>query len=681
MKKNVLFLAAMVFASFSAFAQVSFSDDFESYNVGDYTGVVSSDWTTWSGTTGGAEDAIVVDNNAASGEKSIYFSSNSANGGPQDVVLPFGAKYTTGQFNFATKIYLDEASTGAYFNFQGEVAIGVEWTMQMYFDDNGTVRVEGSTAGTTLLSAAYSKGEWIDVAFDVNLTTNTWNVSINGECIGAFENINNSIASLDIYPAGIGQAFWIDDVSYSYEPMATVPTLDLGMGVVNLRPNALTGTTKTISGSVKNNGTDMITSFDLTLSDGMTDITQSFSGLMLAMGDSYPFSLDEAYTFLEGATTVSVTISNINGMGDDENLCNNSSGFLVTGVTPAPGKGVYVEEGTGTWCQWCPRGAVFMDLLTSEYPDHFLGVAVHNGDPMAAVAPNHDAGIGSFPGVTGYPNSILARDVVVDPSGLELPFLDNVVIAPTALLENGAQFDASTNELQISLTATFNEDVSGDTRLNIVVLEDGVTGTSSGYAQQNAYGNNANGPMGGYENLPSVVPASQMVYDHVSRGILGGFDGESGLIPEDIAAGETHIINYSIEISPDWDFSKLKIIGFYLNEDGTADNATQTTIAEAIANGFQFVDNTNDLVANSAIKAFPNPFGDELNIGINLEETADVTANLYSATGALLRSQAFGAMNGENTVSIATYDLPNGIYQLNVVVGSQVIVKKVVLAR
>ena len=87
MKKSILFLMSVV-ASSTIFAQ-SFTDDFESYAVGSYLGSSSADWTTWSGTEGGAEDVTINADNASSGSQSIYFSSTSANGGPQDVVLPF----------------------------------------------------------------------------------------------------------------------------------------------------------------------------------------------------------------------------------------------------------------------------------------------------------------------------------------------------------------------------------------------------------------------------------------------------------------------------------------------------------------------------------------------------------------------------------------------------------------
>lgn len=92
----------------AASAQTSFFDDFESYNAGDYIGAQSSSWTTWSGTTGGSEDAKVVTNQAYSGINSVYFSSNSSGGGPQDVILPFGSQYTSGIFTFSMAMRVTE---------------------------------------------------------------------------------------------------------------------------------------------------------------------------------------------------------------------------------------------------------------------------------------------------------------------------------------------------------------------------------------------------------------------------------------------------------------------------------------------------------------------------------------------------------------------------------------------
>ncbi|MGB1311865.1 MAG: GmrSD restriction endonuclease domain-containing protein, partial [Leucothrix sp.] len=88
--------------------------------------------------------------------------------------------------------------------------------------------------------------------------------------------------------------------------------------------------------------------------------------------------------------------------------------------------------------------------------------------------------------------------------------------------------DANTNILEVSVTADFVEAVSGDWRLACVITEDSVHGTDAQYGQVNYYsGSQSLIGLDGIDwmNLPSTVPASQMVYDHVARAIAPGFDG------------------------------------------------------------------------------------------------------------------------------------------------------------
>ena len=79
--KNLLLLASLLFYG-TLFAQFDYSEDFESYSTGNYLGVESDFWTTWSGTLGGAEDVQITNDTANSGNNSTYYSSTSANGGP-----------------------------------------------------------------------------------------------------------------------------------------------------------------------------------------------------------------------------------------------------------------------------------------------------------------------------------------------------------------------------------------------------------------------------------------------------------------------------------------------------------------------------------------------------------------------------------------------------------------------
>ncbi len=70
-------------------------------------------------------------------------------------------------------------------------------------------------------------------------------------------------------------------------------------------------------------------------------------------------------------------------------------------------RGVFVEEVTGTWCGFCPRGAWYMDSLESLMPDNAILVAWHNAD-IFTIAKTQDT-IEQYIGVSVYPNVSLQR--------------------------------------------------------------------------------------------------------------------------------------------------------------------------------------------------------------------------------------------------------------------------------
>ena len=64
------------------------------------------------------------------------------------------------------------------------------------------------------------------------------------------------------------------------------------------------------------------------------------------------------------------------------------------------------------------------------------------------------------------------------------------------------------------------------------MVEDSVTGTATSYYQSNSYSGGASGSLidvdgTDWANMPSNVPASQMIYRHVARSVAPGFMGES----------------------------------------------------------------------------------------------------------------------------------------------------------
>jgi hypothetical protein len=80
---------------------------------------------------------------------------------------------------------------------------------------------------------------------------------------------------------------------------------------------------------------------------------------------------------------------------------------LITTVASAqtPTKKVLLEEFTGSWCGWCPRGIYAIQQLEAKYPNSFIPVSFHNSDPMQ-ISTGQDTLEST---VTGYPDGWIDR--------------------------------------------------------------------------------------------------------------------------------------------------------------------------------------------------------------------------------------------------------------------------------
>lgn len=680
MKKMYLWGAAcLMLLNNNSFSQ-SMNESFDSYTVGSYMGVNSSDWTTWSGSTGGAEDVQVTSANANSGSNSIYFSSTDPNGGPQDVVVPFGGQHNTGHFNWSSNLFV-ETGKGAYFNFQGETTIGNLWTFNCQMNQIGQMTLDDGV--TVWEQTSYPTNTWFNLEVDVDLNTNTWEVFIDGNSVGVYQNANNQIASIDIFPvnsAGSGNdqsGFYMDDFVYMHTPF-TLPTRNAAVSYIEWIPQ-VTGGTLRPEVTVRNLGTDAITSFDLTLDYNGNQITESITGVNINSMGEYKYDFTGAMSIVAGAMDITVTVSNVNGQGADDNAADDVKVMPVDPIVAADGRTVVGEEGTGTWCQWCPRGAVMMDRMERLYGDIWAGVAVHNGDPM--VYDVYDQGIGGLIG--GYPSGLVDREPEVDPSEFEAEFLQNIQQAPDVFVTTGATFTQNPGELKVSVTCDFQNTVSGQWKVALVLTEDSLWGTTSQWAQANAYAGGSNGPMGGYESLPSTVPASQMIYDHVGRLILPDFNGHESSFPS-TNAGDVHTVNFTFWLDPSWDLDHIKLIGMVFDNTGDIDNADKVDLAEAGANGF--VESTEEVTSvqvlanpDAEIQLYPNPAEDFAMMTLTNLDNQNVSLQVIDLNGRIVAERNYGELSGAMNLPINTANFEAGMYSLRLTIGEKVTVKKLVV--
>ena len=669
--KKLLLMGLGIAVSATSFSQI-FTDDFESYTPGNLLVQTNpTDWDTWTGGGGGAEDVPISTTQAASGSNSIHFLSTVSGGGPDDIILRFAQVYTSGTFTYESKFFV-VPNKGAYFNLQETFVVGGSWAIDCFMLHDGTLKL--SNSGTPFLTTTYPVGQWFDLRLEIDLTANVWELFINNVSQGSFSNPTNSIGILDLFPTnpasegGNEQSeFYVDDVSYNHIP-ATLPAVNGGVTFVN-QLGGIAGQTSNVDCTVRNLGSNNITSFDITYTYGANPpVMESVGPISLASLATYNHTFATPVTLLAGSNNLTVTVSNVNMAGPDADPNDDSKTITINPVAPAPGKIVVGEEATGTWCGWCPRGAVYMDYMESTYSGYWAGIAVHNNDPMADAV--YDAGLNPLIGGS-YPNSVVDRGPDNDPSTMEQSFLQRVVVPPTAFVTNGATYNSSTRQLEVTLTYDFQMAASGNWRVACVLTEDGVTGTN-GYAQTNYYAGGGNGAMGGYETLPDPVPASQMVYDHVGRTIVPSFAGQTGVFPGSISNGYSQTVCFSFTLPASWDDTKMHIVGMLIDPAGDIDNAGYTTIAEAVTNGLGVCTTSiegEDLTNEDNFKLFPNPTNGTTYIDLTNNENENVNVTIMDMSGKIVAQRDYN-ISGTVKLPIVTDNFDKGIYIVTLTVGN-----------
>ena len=290
-----------------------------------------------------------------------------------------------------------------------------------------------------------------------------------------------------------------------------------------------------------------------------------------------PFASDEQARKFQKTFTV----TQVNG---NPNTAKKSSGqgFLISvkkkqSVTPV------IEEFTGTWCGWCPRGIVGMDKVHEAYGDQVVQIAAHSGDIMAIS--EYQPVINTY--TEGYPNSITDRRYVADPSYSTLVAALNKAFARVAQGSIDLQAEWSSNfktKVVFNTTTRFSyNDDDGQYGIAYLLVEDGLTGTGSNWSQTNYYsGQTVGGDMTWWCQAASTVTG--VTYNHVVVAGWEALNGVNGSVNPTIVADEEQEYSYSASISGKsliQDKTKLKAVVLLIDRaTGTIVNAAQSAIAD-----------------------------------------------------------------------------------------------------
>ena len=528
----------------------------------------------------------------------------------------------------------------------------------------------GQTAVAIKFDAFYT-GAYGSVA-TLEASTNggtTWTTILTLDPNAAWQ--NNSVANLSAYAgqSNVLVAFrhndmgaWADGFAIDNVSVYVPPANDAKINSIALNRFGLINTNSNLVLNVTNLGSNPMTSLTIDWNDGTSH--SQVVNVNIAPFATADVTHPTAVTYATAVEkTITVTIANVNG-GADADMTNNSGSKSFNSISQASTKKVIIEEGTGTWCGWCPRGAVAMDQMFQTHPTDFIGIAVHNGDPMTVTAYDGGASFGGFPGCN-VDRALLDQSVS---AGLfENYYQQRIGLAVPAALSMTV---TGTTSKTINVSATFRTVfASANYRLGVIIVEDNVTGTAAGYNQTNYYAGGANGAMGGYESLPDPVPAANMVYDHVGRALLGGYSGQANSVPATITDGQTATYSFTYAVPTTSNSANMSAVAILINNaTGEIINAEKQAISAANVNEMETI----------ALNVYPNPASDVLNVTFEANN-ADFVITLTDLQGRVISSKEMTNLNGTQVVTFATGDVAAGSYIVTVASNGTQTTKNVVV--
>ncbi|MCX7650355.1 MAG: Omp28-related outer membrane protein, partial [Flavobacteriales bacterium] len=399
-------------------------------------------------------------------------------------------------------------------------------------------------------------------------------------------------------------------------------------------------------------------------SDGTNTYTQNLTGLNIPPLGTYTFNHSSSLnTTVASELNITATVSNPNGQSD-ANPANNSASKTVSTILNKVNKVVVIEEGTGTWCGWCPRGFTAMEQMHNDYPNTFAGIAVHNDDPMVVGVYDDALGISGFPGCHVERH---LKDAAVTPTLFQQYYASYYDLWPPASLTVTPSL--SGNSLSVSVKADFVTTCTEEFRLAVVLTEDGVKGNTASYSQANYYaGGSTSLPYGNinFQNAPNPVPYTVMWYDHTARALLGGFNGQANSIPAGsfVANGSTtYTFNYTIPAA--YDKNKMEAIALLIHTaTGRIWNAGKAKLVSSVSTE----EPEKPLFVTTL---FPNPAKEVVNISFHLEKAEPTEVNVYDLNGRLLINKALGTQTGQQQIALPVDALPEGHYLVTVATPTQ----------
>lgn len=650
MKKYALSCIVLLLIGSGAVAQ-TYSEDFEGYSRSEKLAAKSPHWRVFGNAYDATSDPSISKEFAHSGKKSLFMHSNSNKAA--DLVLDFGGTHYSGSYTLEFWVYIPKESE-VYVGLEGAAGDGEIVESNLILKNDSAQLFHNNEEYYT----PFKTQKWQKLEFLVDLTKNIWTAEVNDKKLATYRLLDttNQLSGINFYGNTVGSVFWIDDVSYTYTPHK-YSNKNLSITAASTSGQRLVGSFFHTEVGIQNQSNETVQSIELQGTHGQSINTAAFTDLDMAPGQTFYFEIADSFVVEAGVKSTTLKITEFNGNETDDAPEDNEIQLAIESVTPALGKRVLIEEGTGTWCGWCPRGAVTLERMKSNYSEYAIGVAVHVGDVMGTENYSGEMGSQYFSSV---PSAQINRAHKSDMfyTLTEDLFYQEIVKVPSATMAMAAQQNG--NELKVSVDYSFLAEVPQDWRVVCLLVEDQVTGTTSKYIQTNFYAGGNNGPMGGYENLPDYIDAADMVYNHVARSVSPSSFGTS-IFDQAQAPNSSLKATFSYTLKSDWNTENMSVVPMLIRSDSTIDNSAIMTLNEALGRPFEegISVGLEPVSISTEFDIFPNPSEDYVHL--NFPESMEAgQLEIFNMRGQLMQTTSINSGTWE--VNVSTFE--KGLYTI-----------------
>lgn len=342
----------------------------------------------------------------------------------------------------------------------------------------------------------------------------------------------------------------------------------------------------------------------------------------------------------KGKYPVTFSIDKVNGEANSEVATANSTMAIYNKL---PKHRPVMEEFTGTWCGYCARGWIGLEVMTRLHPD-FIALAYHSGDVMQVI--DQKLFLGFDTENPSYPMANIDR-VYTDidpyygadmtPFGIEEIWKKQAEILAPASLETEAAFTSDGKDIKAKAILEFPEDANDADKYSVefVLVTDGLHGEGQAWEQSNYLEENEKGDYPFPEADIFFAGSSSIPNMHYNDVVVATTRLRNGLIklPAKVEAEKAFSIEGtitevdSIKNMANYpviqDSKNLRIVALLLNEKGEIVNGAQAKVTGYETTGIR---NINNNAAEADVPAIYNLQGHRLQTmqkGLNIIRTKD----------------------------------------------------------